>query len=111
VSGRARDLRRLLELEASGASFSRNRDFAFYAREENRRARHLRRWLRQLAQEILQLRRGCEVWLDEVDEDRYELRMIDGAMGSRRRVPLSGDEVRYIATLLGEDAPTALLRV
>jgi len=103
VTRRAQDVARLRELEANGASFSRNRDFAFYSQPQNRRARNLRRYLRTLAAEVQQAARRCEVRLAPLSADGFELVIHDPDLGYRRRVRMSRAEARYIAELVGSD--------
>ena len=95
------DLEHLRELEARGASFSRNRDFAFYSRPSHRRARELRRFLRSIAADIAQGAGRCTVSVGENNDGGVDLCIQDPTMGTRRRVRMSRAEMSYIAELLG----------
>lgn len=95
------DLERIRELEARGASFSRNRDFAFYSQPPNMRARNLRRFLRAIAAEIEQGAGRFEVSVSVDAGDVWHLRIQDPIMGTCRRVRLSRAEAHYVAEVLG----------
>lgn len=106
MTKRDKDLERVRELEARGATFSRNRDFAFYSRPPNARARSLRRFLRSIATEIEQGAERGKVTVSSAPEDTWLIRIEDPIMGTHRRIHLSRQEATYVAEVLGRPLQT-----
>lgn len=98
MTARDEDLARLRELEAQGASFSRNREFALWEDPDNERVLALKRYLVRLADEIVRLSEAgrADVAVRPVDDQVVEVVLTIPDLSARHVARLSTEQLGYL---------------